>query len=88
MRTVGFAGVPRNHRTTAQLLESSMTELFYLRYITGIGNYTALLQGWKCAAKEMGGRQPSCWDCPCYLERRLGTIRYAMLYPGTSCLPK
>jgi len=43
MRTAGFAGVPRNHRTTAQLLESSMTELFYLRYTTGIGNYTALL---------------------------------------------
>ena len=43
MRTAGFAGVPRTHCTTAQLLESSMTELFYLRYTTGIGNYTALL---------------------------------------------
>jgi len=42
METVGFAGVPRSS-TTAQLLESSITELFYLRYTTGNGNSTALL---------------------------------------------
>ena len=34
METIGFAGVQRSC-TTAQLLESSMTELFYLRYTTG-----------------------------------------------------
>ena len=44
METIGFAGVPRSCSTTAQLPESSTTELVYLRYITGIGNYTALLR--------------------------------------------